>query len=403
MPLFSVMSIAADGEPPKTTERWARSRKEIVEQARLKRRQVIDAVEIPLKRARPDTFAFDKQRLFHRFAQAMAHRGYDQRTTAINLEEAFPNESKAHRLIRSFLKTAQDEDLPQAMAQHPHLFSPEQIEGIGTSANRRETLALFARTSYDTHKLSRDMWLVLGWPVVAFIAFIGFIIYTTGWVIPSLQESIFPHASEIPAIFEWLSNFHDWLTHPLNVCLLIAGIAVILGTPVLAYRMSPPFQAYTRGVLFTKARSYGRVLHQIERRHLYTAWIHQIASTGGTDTLPERGAEVVSEVGKRAFERAIKARPEGSNPLTRLRAASPYLPKAEVGELVSAYAESGVTGTTAALERLVTDINENIPYDRESAKREIQGGAFLLFGTLLGSFFILLGSAILALFFHLHT
>ncbi|TAM91170.1 hypothetical protein EPN42_04730 [bacterium] len=401
MPIYRVTSVTEQGIP-QTGERYARDLRELADRERAARRQLVDWGTVRTRRVHDGAYAHEKQLFFHRFAQAMRHRGYDRATTAQYLMEVFPERDKrSHQLMRSVLSTLAETELPLAMSQHPQLFTIEEVEAVAASRNVRETLSMLARTAYDRRSLTRELAAIITVPAIVgtSLVFIGaFVLF---YLVPMLESNVFPYTQNVPAFFQWLSAARAWLFRPLDLGLVVLVLAVLFAGGITLYQV-PAVQVWLVGQLYRNSRGYGRVLHGFERRRIYTAWIQTLESEG-IDALIGRGMQLANEAGRRAFKRAAARAPQGINPLTRLRAATPYLPAQEVGLLVEGFSEGGVKATREVLEELVAELNESIPFDIAQAKDEIRVALTVALTSIIITGLVLFSGAVFYTLFHLRA
>jgi hypothetical protein len=258
---------------------------------------------------------------------------------------------------------------------------------------------MLAKTALDRRALTREMLSIIRLPAVAAIITaisIAYIIWGLGDVI---KTDFLPYLTTPPSFFVTVVAIHDWVSDPLHLLGLVVGV-VLFCLAIAGVLQLPPVQVRLVSALYRNSRGYGRVLHGLERRRIYTSWVQALESEGVDQLLP-KALRLANQAGKKAIQRAVDTQPEGGNPLTRLRAAVPYLPAQEVALMIAGFKEGGVKATREVVEELIQEITDDTPFNITQAKDELRVVLLVgIGGTILAILIALVGAAFYA-FLHL--
>lgn len=412
MPLFLIKAheiqasptTEAPTEPPKTysLRRYAPDPRRAAERLLQEGKRAYYLCELKGIATKPSSHVEEKRTIYRRLAQAMQHKRFSLKTTAEQLIESFPGNSRKHRAARDFLETCKNRKLEDAVQAHPHMFSEGEIEAIVGAPVQREAIKMLAQSMSDQRTVVREVGSALAWPLVNLVLFACALVFLFVSVLPSLVQNLFPYASQVPDFLKNTVALSNWLHVPLHLALALSSFAAVALFIGGIYRASPALQAMLGILVMTKLRGYGRVRHGIERRMMYQSMIHLILAKQ-INNLPARLSSIASPAGKEAMKATAEAKQSGDNPLVRFRAADPYLLKREIEALIAAYQEGGVGPTVDELNQIIKDIDEDIPRDIDAMKREIQIAANILIGGALALFFIGLMGSIFFTVVHLRS
>lgn len=396
-------ALVATGVSPdvQRSVRYARDARDAIRELNEEHRQPISLKPLRVVRGKRETHVAEKKEIYHRLTHAMRHRGFVLATSATQLKAHFTKNSRAHRDARSFLDTCCKRKLSKAMAMHPQMFTESEIEAMLVSTNERETLAMLERTTGDQFKMAKDLSSVLAMPIVNFFTLIGAVIFMLLSVIPSIVRNIFPYASEIPPFLQWMVNASNFLHDPRRLAILSLLLAIVAVGGMMLWRTVPGVRMFLAILVMYHTRAYGRLKHAIERRTVFNTMIHLLHAGRITD-LFARCAKVAGPAGESALMRASHAKQEGSNPMTRIRHAQPYISVQEGEAIIAGYAESGVSGCIAEIGHAIENIDDDRPRISEAMKREISVTSSSCFGAALAFFFLGLANAVVTMIFHLH-